>query len=92
MFHAACGLSKCSTNMLHRSIETTTVAIPTRRAGLRHRSEHRGNRGKGPNCALHHFFLYRGQFPAMFLLCSAAIVLAEPSQGEEAVPEAGRFP
>jgi len=43
--------------MLHRSIETTTVAIPIRRAGPRYSSEVRRNRGKRRNCALHHFFL-----------------------------------
>ena len=78
--------------MLHRSMKTTTVAISTRCTEPRYASEVRGNRGKGPNCAPHHFFLYRGRRLTMFLLCSAAIVLADPSQGQEAVPKSGRFP
>jgi hypothetical protein len=56
MFHAACGLSKCSTYMLHRSIKTTTMAIPTRRAAPRRSPEVRRKPRQKENCALHHFF------------------------------------
>jgi hypothetical protein len=42
-------------------------------------------------CLEFYFFLNCRQRPTMFLLCSAAIVLAEPYPGEEAVPESGRF-
>jgi hypothetical protein len=47
--------------------------------------------GERRNCALHHFSLNSPWFPPIFYLRSAAILLAEPSEGKEAVPKTGRF-
>jgi hypothetical protein len=89
MPHAA--FQKSSPNMLHRSMETTTVAIPTRRAGFATplRPAETAAKGEIVHCTI--FSLHRRQHQTMFLLSSAAIVLAETSEGQEAVPKAGRF-
>jgi len=53
------------------------------------RSAKTAPKGEIVHCSI--YVLYRRQHPSRFLLCSAAIVLADSFQGQEAVPRAGRF-